>query len=62
MNIDRFGNTSSATLPLVLTTDLAERVTTAPATLALVGFGVGYSWGAAVLDTAPLACAETLYL
>ena len=62
VNIDRFGNTSSATLPLVLTTDLAERVTTAPATLALVGFGVGYSWGAAVLDTAPLACAETLYL
>ena len=62
VNIDRFGNTSSATLPLVLTTDLAERVTTAPAKIALVGFGVGYSWGAALLQTEALACAETLYL
>ncbi len=62
VNIDRFGNTSSATLPLVLTTDLAERVKAAPAKIALVGFGVGYSWGAALVHTAPLACAETHYL
>ena len=62
INIDRFGNTSSATLPLLLTTDLAERLTTAPAKIALVGFGVGYSWGAALMQTEPLACAETLYL
>lgn len=62
INIDRFGNTSSATLPLVLTTDLAERLTAGPMRLALVGFGVGYSWGAALLQTDRLGCAETLYL
>ena len=62
INIDRFGNTSSATLPLVLTTDLAKRITSAPAKIALVGFGVGYSWGAALMQTDPLAAAETLYL
>ena len=62
INIDRFGNTSSSTLPLVLTTDLAERLTTAPARIALVGFGVGYSWGAVLMQTDRLACAETLYL
>jgi len=62
INIDRFGNTSSATLPLLLTTDLAERLMAAPARIALVGFGVGYSWGAALMQTSPLGCAETIYL
>lgn len=60
INIDRFGNTSSATIPLLLTTDLAERVTSAPSRLMLVGFGVGFSWGAALIETAPLAVAETI--
>ena len=62
INIDRFGNTSSATLPLVLTTDLAERLAASPANIALVGFGVGYSWGAALMQIGPLACAETIHL
>jgi 3-oxoacyl-[acyl-carrier-protein] synthase-3 len=62
INIDRFGNTSSATIPLLLTTDMADRVTGAPTRVMLVGFGVGFSWGAALVDLAPLACAETLYL
>ena len=62
INIDRFGNTSSATLPLVLTTDLAERLMEEPARIALVGFGVGYSWGAALMQTDRLGCAETIYL
>ena len=62
INIDRFGNTSSATLPLVLTTDLAKRLAASPANIALVGFGVGYSWGAALMQIGPLACAETIHL
>ena len=62
INIGRYGNTSSATLPLVLSDDLAGRAASEPMTLALVGFGVGYSWGAALMRTAPLACAETLHL
>jgi len=62
INIDRYGNTSSASIPLVLTTDLAERLTGAPMRLVLAGFGVGYSWGGAFLATQPLGCAETLTL
>ena len=60
INIDRFGNTSSATIPLVLTNDLAERLASAPTRLMMVGFGVGYSWGSALFDAAPLACVETV--
>lgn len=60
VNIERFGNTSSASIPLLLTTDLAARLTAEPMRLMLVGFGVGYSWGSALFETAPLGCAETL--
>ena len=60
INIDRFGNTSSATIPLLLTTDLAGRVTASRTRLMLVGFGVGFSWGAALIDAAPLRVAETI--
>jgi 3-oxoacyl-[acyl-carrier-protein] synthase-3 len=58
INIDRFGNTSSASIPLVLATDLAERLASSPSRLMLVGFGVGYSWGAALIDAEPMTCVE----
>jgi len=60
INIDRFGNTSSASIPLVLATDLAERLATAPTRLMMVGFGVGYSWASALFDTEPLGCLEAV--
>ena len=57
-NIDRFGNTSSASIPLVLATNLAERLAASSSRLMLVGFGVGYSWGAALFDAEPMGCVE----
>jgi 3-oxoacyl-[acyl-carrier-protein] synthase-3 len=59
-NIERFGNTSSASIPLLLTSDLAERCTTGPSRLMMVGFGVGLSWASALVELPPLACAETI--
>ena len=58
INIDRFGNTSSATIPLVLAADLAPRLKAGPASLVCAGFGVGYSWGGAFVETDGLGCAE----
>lgn len=60
INIARFGNTSSASIPLLLTTDLAEPLASAPGRMMLVGFGVGLSWGAALIEPGPLAVAETI--
>ncbi|MGI4795992.1 MAG: 3-oxoacyl-ACP synthase III family protein [Janthinobacterium lividum] len=60
INIDRYGNTSSASIPLLICTDLSERITTGPVNLLLAGFGVGFSWGAALLDAVELRCAELL--
>lgn len=54
INMDRYGNTSIASIPLLM----AEQLATGAAkgsVVAMFGFGVGYSWSAALLDIAPLA-------
>jgi 3-oxoacyl-[acyl-carrier-protein] synthase-3 len=50
VNIERYGNTSLASIPLLLADDLAPMLTRSePSKLVLAGFGVGFSWaGAAV--------------
>jgi 3-oxoacyl-[acyl-carrier-protein] synthase-3 len=60
INIDRYGNTSSATLPLLLADNMAGRLKVGPAKLLLAGFGVGLSWGAVLGDIGPLHCAEVV--
>lgn len=62
INVDRFGNTSSATLPLLMTDSAAEQLKASACQLLLCGFGVGLSWGAVSLQVGPLACAETIVL
>lgn len=60
INMDRYGNTSSATIPLLMTTDLAEGLANRKMRLGMFGFGVGYSWASASLDVGPLRCVETI--
>ena len=60
VNIDRFGNTSMSSIPLLITTDLSARLTSEPTRMVAAGFGVGLSWGAALLDLEPLRVAETI--
>ena len=62
INLDRYGNTGSVTLPLLMSDDLAPRLLERGGRFCLAGFGVGWSWGAVCLDLAPLGCAETLFL
>lgn len=62
INIDRFGNTSSATLPLLMTDLAANTLKERRCRIGLFGFGVGWSWGGASLEVGPLKCAETVIL
>jgi 3-oxoacyl-[acyl-carrier-protein] synthase-3 len=53
VNIEKYGNTSAASIPLALSEYLdAGRIKTDD-TLLLVSFGAGLTWGAAVLQMAP---------
>ncbi len=61
INIDRYGNTSSASIPLLISSDL-EILRSSRHSLALFGFGVGYSWGAANIAIGPLNVLEVIEL
>lgn len=60
INIDQYGNTSCASIPLLMTTSLNERLSKERMRLGLFGFGVGYSWAGASLNVGPLKCLETI--
>jgi 3-oxoacyl-[acyl-carrier-protein] synthase-3 len=55
-SINQYGNTSSASIPLTMVTQLAEQLSTNKQTLCLSGFGVGYSWGSAIIDFENIIC------
>jgi 3-oxoacyl-[acyl-carrier-protein] synthase-3 len=62
INIDRFGNTSSASIPLLMCDKLSDALTEGSSRLAMFGFGVGYSWAAADIRCGPLAAAKIVEL
>lgn len=54
IDLEKFGNTSSATIPLVFCHALAEALTQGRSRVLMAGFGVGWSWGALVAEIGPL--------
>ena len=44
-SLKKFGNTSSATIPLTIVTELKEKIKNQTTDMILCGFGVGLSWG-----------------
>jgi 3-oxoacyl-[acyl-carrier-protein] synthase-3 len=54
MNVERFGNTSAASIPIALSEVLTEGRAKAGHTLALVGFGAGLTWAACAFRLGPL--------
>jgi 3-oxoacyl-[acyl-carrier-protein] synthase-3 len=62
LNIDQYGNTSSASIPLLMTTSFKDQLSNRCNRLAMFGFGVGYSWASASLNIGPLNVVETIYL
>lgn len=62
INIDQFGNTSSASIPLLMTTKLSDALAQRRLRLAMFGFGVGYSWGGVSLQVGPLRISKTIEL
>ncbi len=56
----KYGNTSSASIPLTLVTELRRQLTTENLRLAFAGFGVGLSWGSAFASTDKIVVPELL--
>ena len=49
VNLDRYGNTSSASIPLALDQAVAEGRVGPGSLLLFVAFGAGFTWGSAVV-------------
>jgi len=54
VNVDRYGNTSSASIPIALREAWEQGRLQDGDRLVLVGFGGGLAWGALVLEWAPV--------
>jgi 3-oxoacyl-[acyl-carrier-protein] synthase-3 len=55
-SLHNFGNTSSATIPLTMVVNLAQKMASGKTRWLLSGFGVGLSWGSVYLETENLTC------
>ena len=51
ISMPTFGNTSSASIPLTIVTQLKNKIENQPAKLLCCGFGVGLSWATVAFET-----------
>ena len=59
-SLKNFGNTSSATIPLTMATELSEKLKTKKLRHVACGFGVGLSWGSAFFETDKIVCSDLI--
>lgn len=59
-SIQKFGNTSSASVPLTMVSELGPSLRTKPLRLLLSAFGIGLSWGSVLVDTSPMICPDVI--
>ena len=61
-SLEKFGNTSSASIPITIVTELRDSLTQGNHRLLLCGFGVGLSWATCYLETKNLVVLDLLEL
>jgi len=59
-NLKDFGNTSCASIPLLMVTNIRESITSNELDVLMCGFGVGLSWGSAHLRLNKIVCPELI--
>ena len=60
LSISKYGNTSSASIPVTIVSELQKEISVNELNLILSGFGVGLSWGSVSLKTDRIKCPEVL--
>jgi 3-oxoacyl-[acyl-carrier-protein] synthase-3 len=58
--IHKYGNTSSASVPLTIISELREEIRTKKVKFLLSAFGIGLSWGTVLLETDGIVCPGVL--
>lgn len=58
--LSKFGNTSSASIPLTIVSELREDIKEKKLKLLLSAFGIGLSWGTIFIETNKIVCPEII--
>lgn len=61
-SLQEFGNTSSASIPLTIVSQLKDVVSSGEHKMLACGFGVGLSWGSVIFNIDSIACTEVFEL
>ncbi|MCX6240032.1 MAG: ketoacyl-ACP synthase III, partial [Bacteroidia bacterium] len=61
-NLKDFGNTSCASIPLLMTTNIRKSLNSNNLEIVLCAFGVGLSWASAYLKLDNIVCSELIEL
>lgn len=61
-SLEKYGNTSSASIPLTMVTEVSGNLISKKTRLCLSGFGVGFSWGSALIKTDQIVCLPLIEL
>jgi 3-oxoacyl-[acyl-carrier-protein] synthase-3 len=61
-SLKHFGNTSSATIPLTIVSELKEKILNKSSNLLMCGFGVGLSWGTVLLENSKIEYLDLIEL
>jgi 3-oxoacyl-[acyl-carrier-protein] synthase-3 len=59
-SLKNFGNTSSASIPLTIVTELQSNCTNKPQSIIACGFGVGLSWGSVHFSLNSITCSHLI--
>jgi 3-oxoacyl-[acyl-carrier-protein] synthase-3 len=60
-SLEDFGNTSCATIPVTLNSRLGSTLSKGRYKLLLSGFGVGFSWGSALVQVDSITCPDVIH-
>jgi 3-oxoacyl-[acyl-carrier-protein] synthase-3 len=58
--LKNFGNTGSASVPLLMVTELEKQLKENALTLVLTAFGAGLSWGSTCITTNKIICSDLI--
>lgn len=61
-SLQHFGNTSSATIPLTIVSELKDKIENKPSNLLMCGFGVGLSWGTVFVEDCKIEVLDLIEL
>ena len=61
-SISKYGNTSSASIPLTIVSEISQEIENSEKKLLLAGFGVGLSWGMVSVNLKNVICPEIFEL